>query len=197
MNTVLASELLAMEKADLDMREKLAADGSLFEGYHPQMKAVHDKNAIRLSEIIKKYGWPGKSMVGEEAAYAAWLVLQHAIAHPTLQRHCLTLLKPLVLTGEVGALEVAMLEDRIRSFEDKPQLYGTQFDWNEEGEMSPLPIDDPLLVDERRRQLGLRPLAEETKQRRQYIQTTPERPPKDLKSYKQERKNWLIANGWQ
>jgi hypothetical protein len=48
----LRQELLAMLAEDLSVREELAADGSLFEGYHPIMEAVHRKNAARLAEFI-------------------------------------------------------------------------------------------------------------------------------------------------
>ena len=35
-------------------------------------------NVTRLREIISKYGWPGRSMVGRDGATAAFLILQHA-----------------------------------------------------------------------------------------------------------------------
>jgi hypothetical protein len=45
-------ELLAMAEQDIRVRSELAADGSLFKGYHPRMQAVHDANAARLAEIL-------------------------------------------------------------------------------------------------------------------------------------------------
>jgi hypothetical protein len=131
MNAALRDELVGMAEEDQRVRAELAADGSLFDGYHPVMQAVHDKNAARLTEIIDLHGWPGRSPVGEEGARAAWLILQHAIGHPDLQRKGLVLLQQAVAQGEVPALEAAMLEDRIRFFEGQPQRYGTQYDWNE------------------------------------------------------------------
>lgn len=48
----LRAELVAMEADDLRVRARLAADRSLFHGYHPEMEAVHRRNAARLREII-------------------------------------------------------------------------------------------------------------------------------------------------
>lgn len=58
---------------------------------------------------------------------------------------------------------VAVLEDWILALEGKPQQYGTQFDWGNDGEVSPLPIADPADVDVRRRAVGLGPLVEDIK----------------------------------
>ena len=86
-------ELLSMAEEDLQVRSELAKDGSLFEGYHPRMRATHDANATRLQSILDSLGWPGERQVGHEAAEAAWLIVQHAIAQPNLQRRALELLR--------------------------------------------------------------------------------------------------------
>src|SRR5205823_1179848 len=83
--------------------------------------------------------------VGRDAADAAWLVLQHSIGDPPVMRRGLELLRS-VASGEVDPIQVAMLEDRIRTYSGLPQLYGTQFDWDERGEMAPRPIEDAAQV---------------------------------------------------
>jgi hypothetical protein len=95
-------ELIAMVAEDRRVSEELAADGRLFKCYRPKMADVHKRNGKRLGEIVDKVGWPGKTLVGEEGAEAAWLILQHDIANPTLQRHCLPLLREAVAKGEVS-----------------------------------------------------------------------------------------------
>ncbi len=69
----LRRELLALASDDNRVRDKLAADGSLFAGYHPRMEAVHRHNAARLTAVLDRHGWPGLSLVGAEAAEAGWL----------------------------------------------------------------------------------------------------------------------------
>src|SRR5437016_14020268 len=76
----LAAELLAMKAEDLRVRDALARDGSLFEGYHPRMEQVHRRNAARLRELIAERGWPGQSLVGQQAPEAAWAIVQRDIA---------------------------------------------------------------------------------------------------------------------
>jgi hypothetical protein len=159
----LAAELLAMAAADLATRERLAADGSLFDGYHPEMRAVHERNADRLGSIIDQHGWPDPALVGPDAAEAAWLVAQHAISRPTLMRAVFELLHG---GDAVPAWQLAMLEDRIRVFEGRKQRFGTQFDWDAAGEMNPKPIEQPDQVDTCRADAGLPPLAEAIAQHR-------------------------------
>lgn len=196
MNTLLSQELIQMAGEDLMLRKSFATDGSVFNGYHPQMKALHDRNAKRLNEIVEQHGWPGKSVVGEEASQAAWLILQHAIAHPALQRKCFPLLVAQVEAGEISLKDMAMTEDRIRCFEGRPQRFGTQFDWDEQKQMSPLPMDDEKLVEQRRKQIGLAPMSEEIVAKRKEMQLSSEEPPADYRRYVTEKEQWLKANGW-
>jgi hypothetical protein len=188
-------QLLEMVAADSKLRSELAADGSLFQGYHPRMQELHDANASRLALILDQ-GWPGEPQVGKDGAEAAWLIAQHAIAQPQLQRRALKMLKEAVLRGEASTLHAAMLEDRIRCFEGRPQLFGTQFDWDATGELNPLPIDQPETVDDRRRAIGLGPLAADLRLRREEIATSGEHPPTDWAVRKKEMDAWCLLTGW-
>ena len=192
----LRMELLSMAAEDLAVREELARDGSLYEGYHPRMCELHERNAARLQAVLQQHGWPGRSLVGEEAAEAAWLILQHAIGNPSLQRRGLALLEAAAAIGDVPMIHVAMLDDRIRSNEGRGQRYGTQLDWDEDGLLSPLPIDDAANVDERRSEIGLPPLAQEVRRKRQLAAESGERPPQDWNARQSEKERWLCSTGW-
>ncbi|HXG68543.1 MAG TPA: DUF6624 domain-containing protein [Blastocatellia bacterium] len=192
----LRKELLEMAAEDRRVREELAADGSLFEGYHPRMEAVHRRNAARLVAIMEEYGWPGCSLVGEDGEEAAWLIAQHAIGDPPLQRRGLELIRQAAAQGETPAWQAAMLEDRIRMFEGKPQLYGTQYDWDENGLMSPCPIEDAERVDERRLAVGLGPLEENTRRVREGVARSKEQPPRDCAARQKEMDEWARVVGW-
>jgi hypothetical protein len=189
-------ELIAMAETDLRVRAELAADGSLFEGYHPRMRAVHDEHAARLAAILEAHGWPGTQRVGEEGAKAAWLIVQHAIGHPNLQRAALERLNEATSRGEMPPRYAAMLNDRIRTLEGRPQRYGTQYDWDASGAMSPLPIEDPAGVDRRRQTIGLRPLAEETAARRREVESSGERAPSDWAARQRDMERWFRDVGW-
>ncbi len=190
----LRDEILAMSADDERVREELAADGSLFAiGYHPRMEAVHRRHAERLRAIVAAHGWPGESLVGRDGAEGAWLVVQHAIGEPALQRAALTWLQEAAGRGEAPAWQAAMLEDRIRVFEGRPQIFGTQFDLDDAGLPAPLPIEAPQEVDERRRRVGLESLAEAIRRRR----GGPQEPVRGDRALRQrEFEDWARAAGW-
>ncbi|MBZ5712936.1 DUF6624 domain-containing protein [Nannocystis pusilla] len=160
MDEDLRAELMRWIAEDDETRERLARDGSLFAGYHPEMEAVHRRNAARLREVLAGVGWPGRTLVGDDGASAAWRIVQHAIGEPALLRSCLPLLQRAAAEGEADPAEVAKLEDRIRVSEGRPQRYGTQYDWNEDGTaMVPMVgVEAPESLAERRAAVGLPPM---------------------------------------
>jgi len=189
-------KLIAMAEEDQAVRAELAADGSLFHRYHPRMEEVHRRNAAALLEIVERHGWPVRSLVGEQAGRAAWIILQHAIGDPSLQRRGLGWLQEASARGEVAPIEVAMLEDRIRCYEGRPQRYGTQFDWDASGQLSPYPVEDPEGVDRRRASIGLGPLDEAVRSMREQMAQGPEMPPKDWAERQRQNELWLQKVGW-
>ena len=190
MDCTIADELVAMADLDQKAGEELAASGALYEGYHPWLAAIHENNALRLQAIIAQIGWPTERLVGEPAAKAAWLIAQHAISQPEFQRSCLKLLAEAAREHMVPLWQPAMLEDRIRRFESRPQLYGTQFEPDAHGNMQPHAIEDPESVDERRRAVGLEPLAE------RLARAEPQPPPADPERFERDYQEWLIKVGW-
>lgn len=193
MREELRRKLLAMAGEDQRVLAELAATGELFQGYAPRMAEVHGRNARSLESIIEEHGWPGKSLVGDDGAQAAWLVLQHAIGDPALQRKCLPLLRDAAERGETEPAHPAYLEDRIRFFERRPQRYGTQLDWDDDGQLTPWLLEDPDRVDEYRHSVGLQPLADRLKQART---DTQESPPPDLNKHRREMEAWSKSVGW-
>jgi hypothetical protein len=190
MDCRIADELIAMAELDRKVCDELATSGALYEGYDPRMAAIHEKNALRLQAIIAQIGWPTEFLVGERAAKAAWLIAQHAISQPEFQRSCLKLLAEAALEHMVPLWQPAMLEDRIRMFEGRPQLYGTQLKTDAHGNMRPHAIEDPESVDERRRAVGLEPLAE-------ILARAKQQPlPADRERFEHDYQKWLVEVGW-
>jgi hypothetical protein len=160
------------------------------------MAEVHEQNAESLDRIIDEFGWPGRSLVGCDGAEAAWLILQHAIGKPEFQRKCLKILKEALELQEIPAVQVARLEDRICVFEQRPQRYGTQFDWDGSGNLNPHPIKDLEKVDEFRASVGLGPLAEQIQEMRQRAAKEGHEQPQDFDAYVEGRKAWARSVGW-
>jgi hypothetical protein len=152
------TQLLAMRARDEQVRAELAADGSLFEGYHPRMEEVHRANAQELRSVIQEHGWPDEALVGPEGAEAAWLIAQHSIGEPDFMRRCRALLDEASSLGRVPRWQFAYIDDRIRVFEGKPQRFGTQIDLRPEGPQVH-ELEDASQVDAWRKEAGLPAIA--------------------------------------
>jgi hypothetical protein len=117
-------------------------------------------NTEWLKAIVAKQGWPRISVVGERAAGAAWLLVQHADADPAFQLRVLRLMKPLIAINEVSKKDYAYLYDRVMLKLTGKQLYATQMRACANGRRQPQPLDDPPNVDARRKAMGLDSLAD-------------------------------------
>jgi hypothetical protein len=190
-NTALRDELIAMDAYDQAVRAELAEDGSLFEGYHPRMEAVHRANAARLREILAEFGWPGHSLVGEQGAMAAWRIAQHSIGEPAFMRQCRDLLDAATPQEEAPRWQFAYLDDRIRVYEGRLQRFGTQLREGLKG-LEPCPLENAKHVEEWRSEVGLPPLAEILARSRE----NPPPPPADRAAKEIAELQWRRSVGW-
>jgi hypothetical protein len=152
----LRQQLLTLRARDEEVRDQLAADGSLFHGYHRRMEEVHRDNAYALRLIIQAHGWPDEGLVGPDGAHAAWLIAQHAIAEPSFMRLCRQKLDEASRAGRIPRWQYAYIDDRIQVFEGKPQRFGTQIDLRPEGAKMH-ELEDPAQLDAWRQEVGLDP----------------------------------------
>lgn len=194
--SLIAEKIIALERADLDLRDRLVQSSQLGVGYNKEIAALHQSNARQLEEIISVIGYPTVDLVGEKGSAAAWLVIQHAIGQPNFMRRCCRLLEKAVEAGQANPVHLAYLSDRIAIFEGKAQHYGTQFDWDETGVLSPQLIDDRAEVNEKRRSIGLNTLEEQTKLLRQRVNDEGQSPPKNMEDRKRAYDQWRRVAGW-
>lgn len=195
-NPEVAQKIIALKNADLTLRNQLIKRQELFDGYHPEMEQLHIANAMVMQQIVDTIGFPSVEKVGKGANDAAWLVIQHSISTPKLMKRYLELLKENVQEDKTAAIHLAYLTDRVLSFLDQPQLYGTAFDWDENGIMNPKPFDDLELVNQRRAQLGLNTLEEQTQVMRKQVAHEQENATKDLQKRQKEYDQWRKKVGW-
>jgi len=172
MDESLEKGLLEMEARDQALRAELAAAGVLHEGYHPRMEELHRAHASRLRQIIAVFGWPGLTLVGEHGARAAWRIAQHSIGEPEFMRQCRELIDAASQKQDLPRWQFAMIDDRIRVYEGKPQRYGTQLRNGPEG-VEPHPLENAARVNSMRMQAGLPPLAQTLAKARAQPQPTP------------------------
>lgn len=192
----IAEIIVGLKNADLALRDKLILNGQQSIGYNEEMKELHNRNAKILCDIIDKIGYPTTDKVGKEASEAAWLVIQHSIGKPDFMKKCVKLLEVVVSENKANSKNLAYLTDRIAVFEGRPQLYGTQFDWDEYGNLSPNIFDDLTKVNERRKSIGLSTLEEHTKKIREQAIKENQSPPSDFEIRKQEIEEWKRNVGW-
>ncbi len=149
----IATELQSMIEIDQAMRNRCADNPDEWD------ETVDHRNTEQLKVIVDEIGWPSISRVGYDGSSNAWLLVQHADHDPEFQKRCLELMK-LEPEAEVSKRDIAYLEDRIATGDGRPQIYGTQFHTNSDGQLEPLPILDPDNVDRRRKEMGLETLSE-------------------------------------
>ena len=159
------------------LNEKLNKNPKLKEGFQVlslRLQESEDARLFRVKQILVKYGWPGRTLVGTEGAKAAWLLVQHYDRDVTFQRRALELMK-LLPKGEVENTHIAYLTDSVSLREEfnQNQVYGTVLT-NENGKLVPKQLFEGVNVDKRRAELGLQPLAEYI--RRQTEALLPRRP---------------------
>jgi len=158
MNNQLHAELLARMEKEQGLRRDLIDRPDDIQLMMRMMEA-DAQNTMWLDEMIKQHGWLTKSLVGEDGAQAAFLIVQHSPALQ-FQKKCLQLLEQAVRDNEADPISLAYLTDRIRISEGKPQFYGTQGQTKPDSSIVPFPIEDEEHVDERRKAIGLEPVAE-------------------------------------
>lgn len=192
----IAKKIISLKEKDESLRNELIRKGELSNGYNKEMVALHNSNAKELNQIIEHIGFPTPEKVGEEASEAAWLIIQHSIGQPDFMKKAAKLLEEAISHNKVAPKGFAYLTDRIAVLEGRHQLYGTQFDWDENGEMNPQPYDNIVKVNQRRKAVNLNTLEEQIEIMQQRVITENQRPPKDFEERKQASNEWRKAVGW-
>lgn len=120
-----------------------------------EKQAMQDEqNLAWIKELIQKYGYPGKTMVGEKHAEVAWLVIQHS-GQDDLKLF-LPLIKKAYQHGEIAPICYAKSKDRVLIGDRKPQLFGTQLYFNIESQSYAIyQIKFKKKLNKRRIKLGL------------------------------------------
>ena len=139
-----------------DQKPRKTGDSVLFIHY------IDSTNLIMLEAIVKKFGWPGRSLVGAKGNNTAWLVIQHADLQA--QEKYFPMIKKSVEAGESRKMDLALLEDRILMRKGEKQKYGSQISINPKtGAQEIWPIEDEKNVNKKRSDLGLEPMEDYAK----------------------------------
>lgn len=134
------------------------------------------RNISRLREVVAEHGWPGRRLVGEDGADAAWTLLRHAGSgvgtigtpeHVEFQRECLPSLETGVHAGDVHPRQFAGIVDALHAMNGQPPKYAVQsedYEVIDGAAVFRLPVDLET-IDSDRVAIGLPPLAEDISRR--------------------------------
>lgn len=165
--------LLRLDRVDAALRDRLAGNGFADCGAARRLRLLTEQGASWLRMMMDEHGWPGRRLVGNEAADAAVRLVQHLEGQLPFQRRCLELIRAAAAAEDVPWRHVAYLTDTIRLNEGRPQLYGTKLG-SDGGRLVPFPIEAPEWVDERRAAMGLEPLEQYTRRVRLQLPLFPQ-----------------------
>jgi VWFA-related protein len=156
LNQKLREELLKLkeknqQRLDDDIRDNRKPDELL-----KRIKETREKNNIQLCSILKKQGWPTKSLVGKDGVDAAIFMLNGSSAQ--LRVDLLPVIIVATKQGDISRPDFASYVDRLRVDAGLKQIFGTQATIID-GFLVLFPIEAEEHVDSRRKQYDLAPLA--------------------------------------
>lgn len=123
-----------------------------FAAISAEIDPIDRANQQALLAMIPPEGWFPRSRYGDEAAKAAFHIVQHG--DEALWRRFLPVLEPLVASGEVEGEAYAKMFDRLAISEGRPQRYGTQFSC-ESNRWTLAPLEDEARVEAWRAGMGI------------------------------------------
>ena len=135
-----------------DPRDQQVVDSLLRE-----MVRIDSINQVAICDILDIRGFVGKDKVGD-ACGAFWTIIQHAPLE--LQRKYFPTFVEAMKRGDLPKLQIAMMDDRIAMFENRPQKYGTQIITDDDGKRKLHTLLDPAMVDQWRQETDLPPLVD-------------------------------------
>ncbi len=156
------------EQEPLRLRDSLMRiHGPDTEGFNKQ-QVIYEQNHIvnekKVKDLLNKYGWPTKEMIGEQGNLTICNVLQHSSIEVRLKY--LPMMRNAVHEKKLAPRFLVRAEDRIATDEGNLQIYGGQMKYYPETKsFNVWPILDPANIDKRRAKIGLIPIAEHLKNR--------------------------------
>jgi len=156
LNKKLREQLLQLKKKDHERVQNAISRKP--DDIIDRLRQSRDQNSDSLCLILKEYGWPTKALVGDDGAVAAFFLLRNNSA-ASLQAALLPVVITATSHGEIALRDFASYIDRVRLNAGLKQLFGTQATIRD-GLLVMFPIENEALVDARRKQYQLSPLAD-------------------------------------
>ncbi len=165
----IADELIAMRSPELAQYRRAAPEDERDDAQYAYIQRIDRAHVARLKEIVSAHSWPTFELVGARAASAAVLTLQYAGHDPEFLEDAIERMTPLAKSGQISAPYVALLTDRLRVYQGRPQVFGTQVRVTLDAYSLPIvtpttPIENAGSLNERRAEFALPPFEAFTEQ---------------------------------
>lgn len=113
--------ILALAKInEKDQRHR----GKQFKQLSKAQKKLDQENWTAAIEILDQYGYPGKTLAGDQYSAVIWSVIQHS--NLALMEKYLPVIAQAVRENELAPAPLQMLLDRIYWLKHKTQIFGSQ-----------------------------------------------------------------------
>ncbi len=158
----LIDEIWKTEQEPIRSRDSLMAIYGVDSELVKEQQLIIDKNHIinekKVKEILDKYGWPTKKMIGERGNWTICNVIQHSDNEVRIQY--LPMMRQAVNDKLLEPRFLVRAEDRIATERGDLQIYGGQMKYYPETKSFNLwPVFDPENIDKRRTAIGLDSIA--------------------------------------
>ena len=158
----LIDEIWQTEQEPIRLRDSLISKYGVDSDLVKKQELIIDKNHTinekKVINILKKYGWPTKEMVGERGNWTICNVIQHSDNKIRIQY--LPMMRQAVIDKLLEPRFLARAEDRIATERGDLQIYGGQMKYYPETKSFNLwPVFDPENIDRRRTAIGLDSIA--------------------------------------
>ena len=133
-----------------------------------EQQEIYEKNHVvnekKVTDILDKYGWPTKEMIGEQGNWTICNVIQHA--DNEIRIKYLPMMRKAVKEKKLEPRFLVRAEDRIATERGDLQIYGGQMKYYPETKsFNVWPVFDPVNIDKRRAKIGLEPITKFLKNR--------------------------------
>lgn len=151
------TELVERGERDQEIRRRLGKGNQ--SDVLAEMRRIDEENTAFIRELMATAGWPDSRRFGDDAANAAFLLVQHSGDLP-LMWTAREALRTEVRGNRFAVDRLALLHDRLQLSLGYPQRFGSQIHSYEGGVQCLAPLEDPERVDAWRAEADLPPLAE-------------------------------------
>lgn len=133
-----------------------------------KQQEIYEKNHIpneeKVKNILNKYGWPTKEMIGEQGNWTICNVIQHS--DNEIRIKYLPMMRKAVKEKKLEPRFLVRAEDRIATERGDLQIYGGQMKYYPKTKsFNVWPVYDPVNIDKRRSEIGLESISEFLKNR--------------------------------